>query len=143
MDRIEEILKQYPCFGEDIKDAQSKLNMYITLQQEARNPLKAQAISSEPHGTGISDQTYNAVEKIIDRYQNEIDKCIQDINNTLDTKKWLDKAFTELTEMERRIIYMRYDKGININKMPYYLHCGRNAIYKILDDAKAKIRRII
>jgi DNA-directed RNA polymerase specialized sigma24 family protein len=143
VDRIEEILKQYPCFGDDIKDAQSNLNMYITLQQEARDPLKAQKISHEPHGTETSDQTYNAVEKLIDRYQVEIDESIAKINSILDTKKWLDKALGELTETERRVIYMRYDKGISINKMPYYLHCGRNTIYKILDDAKAKIRRIM
>jgi len=99
---VEEILKQYPYFGDDIKEAQKQLNIYISLQQEARDPLKAQTISDEPRGSGMSDQTYNAVEKIIDRYQIEIDHYTSEINAILDLKKWLDKAFGELTEKIRQ-----------------------------------------
>ena len=142
---MEEILKQYPYFGDDIKEAQKQLNIYISLQQEARDPLKAQTISDEPRGSGMSDQTYNAVEKIIDRYQIEIDHYTSEINAILDLKKWLDKAFGELTENEKRIIYLRYDKGISMNKMPYVLHwkCGRDKIYQVLNEAKDKIKKII
>jgi DNA-directed RNA polymerase specialized sigma subunit len=116
MDRVEEILKQYPYIAEDIQREQTKLNMYISLQQEARNPLKGQVLTGMPK-----------------------------INELLDLKKWLDKAFTELTENERRIIYLRYDKGVSMNKMPYVLHwkCGRDKIYQVLNEAKEKIKRIV
>ena len=145
MNKVEEILKQYPYIGEDIQQKQSEINRYISLQQEARNPLKAQNMSGMPHSSGISDQTADAVEKIIDQYQGQINKYIDEINSLLDLKKWLDKAFSQLSESERRIIYLRYEKGENINKMPYLLKwkCGRNTIYKILDEAKEKIKKII
>jgi len=143
VDKVEEILKQYPNIGEDIKKAQTKLNEFIALQQEARNPLKAQTISDEPHTSGLSDQTYNAVLKIIDRYQSEIDKYTSEINNILDRKKWLDKAFTMVTEDERRLLYMRYDKSVHISKIAYTMRRGRPYIYKMLDEAKNKIKKIM
>lgn len=145
MDKVEEILKKYPYISEDIQKLQAELNRYIALQEEARNPLKGQALTGMPHGYGTGNQTLDAVEKLIDRYQAEIDKCAAEINKLLDLKKWLDKAFDELSENERRVIYLKYDKGLSINKIPYTLHwkCGRDKIYQTLDDAKAKIRRII
>ena len=142
-DKIDDILKQYPYIGEDIQKAQAELNRYITLRQEARNPLKAQVLTGMPHSYDVNDQTYNAVERIMDLYQTEINKYATEINELLDQKKWMDKAFTELTEDERRIVYLMYSRHISINKLAYTRRCSRNTIYKILDDAKAKIRRII
>ena len=140
---IDEILKQYPYIGDDIQKAQKEINRYIELQQEARNPLKGQALTGMPHDSGVSDQTYNAIVKLIDIYQAEIDKYVAEVNGLISLQKWLDKAFAALTEDERRIIYLRYNKYTSINKIAYTMRRSRPNIYKIMDDAKEKIRKIV
>ena len=66
---IEEILKQYPFIGDDIRREQGKLNEYIQLQQEARDTLKGQALTDMPHMPegNTSDPTADAVERVIDK----------------------------------------------------------------------------
>lgn len=146
MDKVEEILKKYPYISEDIHKEQEELNKYILLQHEARNTLKGQALSGMPHTSGISDQTYSAVEKIIDRYQEVIDKHTANINELLDQKKWLDKAFSEITEDERRIIYQYYNydnNGISIREMAKRWHKSREDIKSMVGFAVERIKRIV
>jgi DNA-directed RNA polymerase specialized sigma24 family protein len=144
MNKIDELLKQYPYISEDIQKAQAKLNHYIALQQEARNPLRGQNMDGMPHGSGVSDQTYNQIERIMDLYQAEIDKLATKINELLDRKKWLDKAYTTLTEDERRILYLRYDERWQTWKIMQRLGImKRDTFYKILDSAREKISKIM
>ena len=141
---IDEILKQYPFIGDDIRREQDKLNEYIQLQQEARDTLKSRNIDGIPHGTDVSDATYAAVEKLVDVYQQKIDACVAKINELLDLKKWLDKAYASLTEDERRIVYLRYDERWQTWKIMRRMGIlDRRTYYKILDSAKDKIKRIM
>ena len=105
---IDELLKSYPYIIHDIWEEQQKLNKYISLQSEARDPLKSTNIDGVPHDGSVSDQTYQQVEKIIDRYQAEIDESIKKINNLLDTKKWLDKALNQLSRGEYEKINLSF-----------------------------------
>ena len=79
---VDEILKQYPFLGEDIRREQAKLNEYIQLQQEARDPLKARTIYHMPNMKegNVSDKTLQAIEKVIDYYQAKIDEQVNKIN---------------------------------------------------------------
>lgn len=140
---IDDILKQYPYIGEDIQKAQKEINRYIELQQEARNPLKGQALTGMPHGYGVSDTTGNAVERLIDRYQEEINKHVQDVNKLLDLKKWLDKAFSTLNEDERRLLYLMYNERFSIRRIGSIAKCGRYQAQKIIDEAKEKVSKIV
>ena len=141
---IDDILKQYPYIGEDIQRAQREINRYIELQQEARNPLKGQVLTGMPHDSGVSDQTYNAIERIIDLYQAEINELSTKVNELLDRKKWLDKAYTTLTEDERRVLYLRYDERWAAWKIMQRLGIiERKTFYRILDSAKDKINKIM
>jgi DNA-directed RNA polymerase specialized sigma24 family protein len=140
---IDDILKQYPYIGEDIQKAQAELNRYIQLQQEARNPLKGQELTGMPHSYNVSNTTYNAVEKIIDSYQTEIDRYAAEINELLNLKKWMDKAFAQLTEDERRAINLRYEKGMGIHKIGYTMRRGTDTIRRLIDEAKGKIKKIM
>ena len=141
---IDEILKQYPFIGDDIRREQDKLNEYIQLQQEARDTLKSRNIDGIPHGTDVSDATYAAVEKLVDVYQQKIDACVAKINELLDLKKWLDKAYASLTEDERRIVYLRYDERWQTWKIMRRMGImDRRTYYKILDSAKDKIKKIM
>lgn len=141
---IDDILKQYPYIGEDIQKAQKEINRYIELQQEARNPLKGQALTGMPHNSEISDQTYNAVEKIMDLYQSEIDDLSAKVTELFDRKKWLDKAFATLAEDERRLLYLRYDERWQAWKIMRRLGImDRRTFYRLLDSAKSKICKIM
>lgn len=143
---IDEILKQYPFIGDDIRREQDKLNEYIQLQQEARDPLKAQTLSDMPHMPegNVSDQTLQAVEKVIDLYQAKIDEQVAKINELIDRQKWLDKAYASLTEDERRIVTLRYNERWQTWKIMQRLGIQkRDTFYKILDSAKDKIKKIM
>ena len=143
---IDEILKQYPFIGDDIRREQGKLNEYIQLQQEARDTLKGQTLTDMPHMPegNISDQTLQAVEKVIDCYQAKIDEQVAKINELIDRQKWLDKAFAGLTEDERRIVYLRYNERWAARKIMRRLGImDRRTFYKILDSAKDKIKKIM
>lgn len=143
---IDEILKQYPYIMDDIRKEQERLNQNIALQQEARDPLQGQKISDMPHmpDGNLSDQTFNAIEKIIDLYQAQIDECVININELLDRKKWLDKAYMTLTEDERRILYLRYDERWPAWKIMQKLGIEeKHKFYRILDSSKEKINKIM
>jgi DNA-directed RNA polymerase specialized sigma subunit len=143
---IDELLKQYPFIGDDIRREQDKLNEYIQLQQEARDTLKGQTLTDMPHmpDGNISDQTLQAVEKVIDCYQAKIDEQVAKINELIDRQKWLDKAYASLTEDERRIVYLRYNERWQTWKIMRRLGImDRRTYYKILDSAKDKIKKIM
>jgi predicted DNA-binding protein (UPF0251 family) len=143
---IEDILKQYPFIGDDIRREQDKLNEYIALQIKARDPLKAQTLSDMPHMPegNISDQTLQAVEKVIDLYQTKIDEQVAKINELIDRQKWLDKAYASLTEDERRIVCLRYNERWQTWKIMHRMGIEhKNTFYKILDSAKEKINKIM
>jgi hypothetical protein len=101
-------------------------------------------VDKQPGGTDPSDQTYEAVEKLIDTYQAEIDACVAKINELLDLKKWLDKAYASLTEDERRIVCLRYNERWQTWKIMHRMGIlDRRTFYKILDSAKDKIKKIM
>lgn len=136
---IHEILKQYPYISEDIRDNQDKLNMYIELKKQARNTLKGQELTGMPHGEGTSDTTYNAVEKIIDRYQTEIDHYTYAINDLLDLKRKMDTAVSTLSYDERKILFLKYERDMSLRKIGYCIHKGKDAVK---EDIKKAINKI-
>lgn len=142
---IDDILKQYPYLMDDVRKEQIRLNEYIELQQDARDPLKGQTLSDMPHmpDGNTSDQTYNAIERIIDLYQAEIDSCVAKINELLDRKKWLDKAYETLTEDERRILYLRYDERFSERCIAKRMKMDRTTISKTIINAKEKVHKIV
>jgi DNA-directed RNA polymerase specialized sigma24 family protein len=95
-----------------------------------------------PGGSGCGDPTYEAIVILIDQYQANIDNCIKKLQELDKRKKWLDKAFTELTEEERRVILLRYNKGVNIRKIAYIIHRGKDSTYKMLRETEDKIKGI-
>ena len=143
---IDEILKQYPFIGDDIRREQAKLNEFIKLQQDARDPLKAQTLSDMPHTPegNISDQTLQAVEKVIDCYQAKIDEQVKKINELIDRQKWLDKAFASLTPEERAVICLLYNEQYSERRVAKIMYQGsRYKLSKVLNEAILKIKHII
>ena len=142
MKPIEEILKQYPFIVEDIQREQSNVNKYIQLQQEARDPLRGQVLTGMPHEYGISDQTYQAVVKIIDEYQAEINRHVKNINELLESKRKMDKAYTEMTDDERRLLYLHYEEKMSYRQIGRQCKCGRYMAQKMLEEIKIKISQM-
>lgn len=157
---IDEILKQYPFIGDDIRREQDKLNNYIALLEDLKNTnlpddvynqLEAQCIDGMPRGTGIGDVTGNSAVKIAngdiilrERYQDKINEQVSKINGLIDRQKWLDKAYASLTEDERRIVCLRYnDRWRTWDIMQRMGIKKHDTFYKILDSAKQKIKKIM
>lgn len=141
--KIEELLKFYPHIGEDIQEEQRELNKYISLQAEARNPLKSTNIDGMPHDGSVSDQTYQQVEKIIDRYQAEIDESIKNINNLLDTKKWLDKALDQLSRGEYELVKQYFWERMSIRNMAKQRKCSRDQVKSMINFTCERIKKVI
>lgn len=143
---IDDILKQYPFIGDDIRREQGILNEYIQLQQDARDTLKGQVLTKMPHMPegNTSDPTCDAVERVIDKYQDKINEQVAKINELIDRQKWLDKAYASLTEDERRIVCLRYnDRWRTWDIMRRLGIKKHDTFYKILDSAKDKIKKIM
>lgn len=136
---IREILKEYPYIDEEIKKLNKKMNGYLEMKEETRNTLKAQKLSHEPHGTGVSNITLNAVEKIMDKYEEEIKICVSKINDLFIIKQKLDVLISQLTVDERRLIYMYYDERKPINKICYELKYSRQHIYRMKDKIEVEL----
>lgn len=143
---IDEILKQYPFIGDDIRREQATLNEYIALQIDARDTLKGQTLTDMPHmpDGNTSDPTADAVERVIDKYQDKINEQVTKINDLIDRQKWLDKAYASLTEDERRIVCLRYnDRWATWDIMRRMGIKKYNTFYKILDSAREKVNKIM
>ena len=143
--KIDDILKQYPYICEDIQSAQQELNKYIALQEEARDPLKAQTLTDMPQlpAGNTSDRTYQQVEKIIDRYQTEIDESIKKINNLLDEKKWIDKALNELSRGEYEMIKQYFWEQMSIRFMARERKCSRDQLKNMINFTCERIKKVI
>ena len=143
---IDDILKQYPFIGDDIRREQGKLNEFISLQQEARDTLKGRALTDMPHmpDGNTSDPTADAVERVIDKYQAKIDEQVTKINELIDRQKWLDKAYASLTEDERRVVCLRYNERWQTWKIMRRMGIlDREEFYRLLNSAKDKIKKIM
>lgn len=143
---VDEILKQYPFIGDDIRREQGKLNEYIQLQQEARDTLKGQALTDMPHMPegNTSDPTADAVERVIDKYQDKINEQVKKINELIDRQKWLDKAFASLTPEERAVVCLLYNEQYSERRVAKMMYQGsRYKLLKVADEAKRKIKRMI
>ena len=143
---VDEILKQYPFIGDDIRREQDKLNEYIQLQQEARDTLKGQTLTGMPHmpDGNTSDPTADAVERVIDKYQDKINEQVAKINELIDRQKWLDKAFASLTPEERAVVCLLYNEQYSERRVAKMMYQGsRYKLLKVADEAKRKIKRMI
>lgn len=143
---IENILKQYPFIGDDIRREQDKLNKYIQLQIDARDTLKGQALTDMPHmpDGNTSDPTADAVERVIDKYQDKINEQVAKINELIDRQKWLDKALASLTPEERAVVCLLYNEQYSERRVAKMMYQGsRYKLLKVADEAKRKIKRMI
>lgn len=143
-DKVIELLQQYPFFKDDYRRIQQDLKKYIELQDNVRQTLlQAQKLSDMPAGQRTSNQTLDAVIKLIDTHQANIDYCLEQIYEINKYKKWIDKAFKTLTEREKRIVILKYINQMSNKGIAYTIDLPRNTVSNLLLDIINKIKTII
>lgn len=143
MKTVKQMLYEYGYCDETILKKNQQLNNLIMCQEETRNTLKAQSIDDMPKGGGISDLTYNAVIKIVDEYQVEIERLVKNIQEQLDNRKIIEKALKELTITERQIIQQRYFEQNRWSRISRCMNYTKRQCFRIHDEAIKKIEDII
>ena len=143
-DKVIELLQQYPFFKDDYRRIQQDLKKYIELQDNVRQTLlQAQKLSDTHSGQRTSNQTLDAVIKLIDTHQANIDYCLEQIYEINKYKKWIDKAFKTLTEREKRIVILKYINQMSNKGIAYTIDLPRNTVSNLLLDIINKIKTII
>lgn len=136
---VEKKLYDYPHIGEIIQGYTKDLNSAIEDQKDTRDTLKAATITGMPHSTNVSNLTYQAVERTIDKWQEHIEYLLDQINYYMDLKKDVDRAIGLLTVEEYGVIDYRYFKQYKMRRIGYILHYGKTRLYEIHDSAIRKI----
>jgi DNA-directed RNA polymerase specialized sigma subunit len=136
---VREMLKMYPWIDQEIKKLNKKLNDYLEMQEETRNNLRANVVDGMPHGAGMSDSTYKAVEGVIDLYGQEINRLTRRIQYYWDIKEMLDKAFSALTLDEMQIIEMYYSNNMSLGRIGYKLYKSKTQVFREKQRIENKI----
>jgi DNA-directed RNA polymerase specialized sigma subunit len=136
---IKKMLRDYPGYSEGIQKLNKELNETLQLKLVTQNTLKAQALTGMPHSSGISDITYNAVEKSIDRHEQHINYLCGQIQDIYDKKEFIDNAIKRLTVEEYQVIELYYFKEFKMRRVAYIMHYNKNYVYEILKRAMFKI----
>lgn len=139
---IEYILREYPHIPEKIQKLNNELNNIIQCSDLTYNTLKAQRLTGMPHSTDTSDQVYDAVEKIIDRYDARINNIKNKINMWLDIQEKVDEIFYKpelLTIEERRIIELRYFHQFPWYRIPSVMRYSRRQCERFQHQALYKL----
>jgi DNA-directed RNA polymerase specialized sigma subunit len=140
------LLYRYPHIPEDIQQLNDELNTIISCKRDTYNTLKSNIISDTPQSTELCNQVLMAIEKIIDRYGERIDKITEEINRLLDMQRDINKAYystgdNELTQEERRIIHLRFFEQFKWNRICYVMKYSYAQCHRIRDSALEKIER--
>ena len=141
---IERILYQYGNIPSDIQKLNKQLNDIITNKEYTYNTLQAAKCTGEGHGTDISDQTYTAVEKLIDTFKERIDDIVYQINQLILLQKQIDDIFhsPDLNMEERRIINLRYFNYYSWQRIPATMKYSRSQCFRVYGSAIDKIERM-
>ena len=142
MDDIKQMLKEYTTYTDRIRELNAKINDAMTHKIDY-DTLKAQQIDGQPHGSGISDPTYEAVQKIIDKWDKDIREMADEVNRLIDNKAAVDKALKALTWRERRMVELHYFMGLTWEKVAVETNYSRLWCIKIQNKALEKMKKAL
>ena len=126
---IKQMLEEYTTYAERIQELNQRINEALQYKINC-DTLKAQRLTGMPRIGGISDLTYEAVQRIIDKYDEDIRNMAEEVNELIDRKRTIEKALKTLNRAEYRIIELRYFVGLNWEKVAVtanytWRHCMR------------------
>lgn len=116
---IKAYLRDYPFINSELQRLQKELNALIQGKHDTYCTLKAVPLTGMPRSHSVSDNVFNTVQVIIDRYDHKISYYTNQINSILDEKALFEKAWFNndlITNEDRAIIELRcFDR----NRWPY------------------------
>lgn len=139
---IKQMLNEYSTYSERVQKLNTKINEALK-HKINYDGLKAQNITGMPHGSGLSDPTYQAVEQIIEKWDTEIRKMAEEVNRLIDNKTTIDKALRALPWNEYRVIEMHYIMGLNLERVATEMSYTYKHVTRLHGWALEKIRKVV
>lgn len=141
MRRIEIMLYEYPFMNEKIQQLDSQLKDIMLRKNGLYNCLKSAAAKEITiQHTQSSDPTYEIVEKIICKYNAEIQVLAEKITAIIDEKDYIEGRLNLLTPQEHEIIDLRFFQGLQWGVLRRKVRYERAQCFRIYNKAIEKIR---
>ena len=142
MDDIKQMLKEYTTYTDRIRELNAKINDALAHKIDC-DTLKAQKLSGMPHGTGLSDPTYEAVQRIIDKWDKDIREMADEVNRLIDNKAAVDKGLKVLEWKEYRLIELHYFMGLTWERVAVETNYSIVWVWQMHRKALEKMRKEI
>lgn len=139
---IKQMLEEYSTYGDRIKELNQRINEALQYKINC-DTLKAQRLTGMPRATGISDPTYEAVQRIIDKYDEDIRKMAEEVNQLIDRKRAVEKALKALNRTEYRLVELRYFIGMRWEKVATEMNYSYMQCHRIHGQALEKMRKAL
>lgn len=133
------MLENYCSCGQEIQKLNAELNQTLQMKIQTQNTLKAQCLTGMPHTYGVSDTTYNAVERSIDKHETHIVYLTEQIELEYDIRETINEAVKKLTMEEFRVIDLHYFKHYKIGRLSGIMHYQKTRCYELKESAIKKI----
>jgi sulfur carrier protein ThiS len=142
MDDIKQMLKEYTTYTDRIRELNTRINDALSHKIDC-DTLKAQKLSGMPHGTGLSDPTYEAVQRIIDKWDKDIRDMAEEVNRLIDNKAAVDKGLKTLEWKEYRLIELHYFVGLTWERVAVETNYSIVWVWQMHGKALEKMRKEI
>lgn len=147
MDR-EDVKLKLKKWGECIELCKANIERIQYIKELCEETRTVSAINYERQiGGGSKNTPISTVEKsvikTIDVYQKSINEIEEEIENLMRFKTFVDKAITILESDERKIIYLRYDKGLSWDSIPRVIHKSRMQCFRIHNKVLDKLSEVL
>lgn len=139
---LKQMLFEYTTYGDRIRELNAKINDALAHKIDC-DTLKAQQIDGMPHGTGLSDPTYEAVQRIIDKWDKDIREMAEEVNRLIDCKAAIDKGLKALTWKEYRLIELHYFMGLTWERVAVETNYSIVWVWQMHRKALEKMRKEI
>ena len=139
---VEILLKEYPDLMKWISEINMELCNVKQCKADLENNLKATMIKEAPGGSGLSDPTNQAVEKImdmVDEFEKHIEFLTGRINELLRQKGETANLLRLLTPKEYKVIELRYFKKKTWTEVLEIVDCQKRQIMEMNFSALKKM----
>jgi hypothetical protein len=134
---ITNALYEYPYIDDEVKKLNNKLRWIISNKYETKVTASN---SLTPRGKGISDPVYNAVEKIVEKYDIEILEIGEEINALLKWQNELGAELKKLSHDQLQVIELRYFKKMGWDAVSRKMIYSTRQCHRKRDAALKKLR---
>lgn len=139
---IKQMLNEYSTYSDRVQKLNSKINEALK-HKINYDGLKTQNITGMPHGSGLSDPTYQAVEQIITKWDNEIREMAEEVNRLIENKRAVDIALKTLQWNEYRVIELHYIIGLTLERVATEMSYTYKHVTRLHGWALEKIRKVV